>query len=758
MPRNVTITFDNKTSHVYRNVPDNVTPDQIEQRAQKEYPSLRLVSISGGKKAAPPAPSEPTFMQDAGNYIRGIARGVATGDPAALLARGGTYLTDVLGLTTGANEKINAVLNAGENTQNKMYRTGQVLGEVASTAPLIAAGGAGITRLGGQLARVAPRAGGVVQRTGQAVSSGGIGTGRTAAETAKLSLGQRAAGLAERTAGGTIAGAGGAALTGQDVLTGAAFGAGAPLAVAGVSSGAGKLIDLFRADKVRAAKLFRQALGTDLEAARQVFAKLPPDDQRLARKVLIDEGIEPDAFMALGANMEALRATQSRLVNEAETAAARQRLAGAAGVAGEGTVTDVRAATRAGRAKVSRAMTPAREKAFAEISDVNDAEVLAEEANRRARQAADEAAKQQNDARRLTGAASFFEDSPMFVSGADAASGRAAAATQEAAAQRATASQMEDYVYQAAAQGVEPSRGAPLVAALRKMAAQPGTRVDDLQRDTLTTIANKIARAMDENGMVSPYDMYQIRKTGVSDIIGELQSKITAGNVPRSGNAQRTSQLAGEVETLIDDMLGPKFKSYLDRSAKGYAVVNRRELVGEALRRFDKSPSTFLDLVGRNDPDAVASIMQGGPKMEDISNVFAADPQRLAALTNAQNLLMKRNRMDTLARSGAAEAADIMNLETPSKLRSATRIAMSNAPSGRIALESAESLANNFMRPEISARLAEGFMPGAGANANALLNTYSTPLKMDAAISQLSPGMRNAIAQYLRGGMMNNNQ
>jgi hypothetical protein len=344
----------------------------------------------------------------------------------------------------------------------------------------------------------------------------------------------------------------------------------------------------------------------------------------------------------------------------------------------------------------------------------------------------------------------------MFVSGADAATDRAAVAAQEAAAQRATASQMEDYVYQAAAQGVEPSRGAPLVAALRKMAAGVGTRVDDLQRDTLTTIADKIARAMDENGMVNPYDMYQIRKTGVSDIIGEIQNKITAGNVPRSGNAQRTSQLAGEVETLIDDVLGPKFKSYLDRSSKGYAVVNRRELAGEALRRFDKSPSTFLDLVGRNDPDTVASIMQGGPKMEDISNVFAADPQRLAALTNAQNLLLKRNRMDTLARSGAAEAADIMNLETPSKLRSATRIAMSNAPAGRIALESAESLANNFMRPEISARLAEGFMPG--PSANALLNTYSTPLKMDAALSQLSPGMRNAIAQLLRSGTMNYNQ
>jgi hypothetical protein len=733
-----------------------------------EGTSREVMRTAMQRRFPPPTPQakrrneEEAFRQRAADTFKAAVSGFERGlKPVADIARAVnplSYVGDALFGTEGRDameQRLAAFAQQQQRAQPNFFTGGKIAGEIAGTVPVTAVGGAMLAGGGRLLGTVMPRAGGVVQRIGEAAQRGGIGSGRTAAETAKLSLGRRAAGLAERTAGGAIAGGGGAALTDQDVGTGAAFGAAAPLAVAGVGSGAGKLIDMFRADKVRAARLFRQALGTDLEAARQVFANLPPSDQRLARKVLVDEGIEPDAFMALGANMEGLRSTQTRLVNEAETAAARQRLTGAAGVAGEGTVTDVRAATREGRAKVSRAMTPAREKAFAEITDVNDAEVLAEQANRRAREAADEAAQQQDDARRFTGAASFFEDSPMFVRGADAATDRAAVAAQEAAAQRATASQMEDYVYQAAAQGVEPSRGAPLVAALRNMAAQPGTRVDDLQRDTLNTIANKIARAMDENGMVNPYDMYQIRKTGVSDIIGELQSKITAGNVPRSGNAQRTSQLAGEVETLIDDTLGPKFKSYLDRSAKGYAVVNRRELAGEALRRFDpKNPQPFLDLVGRNDPDTVARIMQGGPKMEDISNVFAADPQRLAALTNAQNLLVNRNRMDTLARSGAAEAADIMNIETPSKLRSAARVAMAGAPSGRIALEGAENLVGNFMRPEISARLAEGFMPG--PNANALLNTYSTPLKIDAALSQLSPGMRNAIAQLLRGGTMNN--
>jgi len=64
MPRNVTVTFEDGTSRVYRNVPDSVTPDQIEQRANNDYPSSRVTTISGGKKAAPQAPQAPVPQPD----------------------------------------------------------------------------------------------------------------------------------------------------------------------------------------------------------------------------------------------------------------------------------------------------------------------------------------------------------------------------------------------------------------------------------------------------------------------------------------------------------------------------------------------------------------------------------------------------------------------------------------------------------------------------------------------------------------------
>ena len=52
MPRNITITFNDGASHRYENIPDNVTPDMIEARANKDFPGKRITNIDGGKKAS----------------------------------------------------------------------------------------------------------------------------------------------------------------------------------------------------------------------------------------------------------------------------------------------------------------------------------------------------------------------------------------------------------------------------------------------------------------------------------------------------------------------------------------------------------------------------------------------------------------------------------------------------------------------------------------------------------------------------------
>lgn len=644
---------------------------------------------------------------------------------------------------------------------------GRLAGETAASAPIIGAAGAGLIGAGGRLATVAPRAGRVVQNVGRATATGGIGSGRTAAQTAAMTRTARAADLATRIAGGAVAGGVGAAATGQDIREGAKYGAATPVVAGAARKAAGWLADMFRGDKIRAANMFREALGTDIDAAKAAFQRLGPDDQRLARKVLIDEGIEPDTFMALGASVERLHPEQVRKITEAETAAARRGLEEAAGVAPGASVTDTRAAVRGGRKAVSAAMSPVREEAFSKIKDINrevsDAERLAVAARAEADRLTETGIVPRMrglEGRSLEQLDAVFQNPEMFTTGrtvqrigeiAGQAGARADAGIERQLGLRQQALDMEDFIHQAAAADVKPQRAAPLVEELRRMAAREGTRMEDLQRNTILRVARKIEGAMDANGMVNPYDMYQLRKTGVSDIIEGFQKKITAGTEPRSGNVRRAEELAGTVRSMIDDMLGPEFKDYLARSAEGYKFVNRQELAGEALKRF-KEPGGegFLKLARGDDPKAVAKIMKGGPDQESIGNALTA--QMSIPFTEAAGLLNARNRMAELAASGGARAAELMARETPSKSRAVARMALSTMPAGRIAVEGAEQLMSDLMRPKIREQLAQGFL--SGQNANALLETYPRSMLTDEQVSQLSPYTRNLLAQSLRNYFM----
>lgn len=690
----------------------------------------------------------------------------------------GAMITDPIGRLISGNE---AVAKAQQQRKGFFDAASRQLATqpraIARELGGIAVPGGAVSRgakLAASVLRNIPVAGNALARVAGAASTGGIGSGRTAAQTAAMTRGARARALAERATGGAIAGGAGAAATGQNPLEGAAFGGALPVVAAPVRKIAGGIVDAFRGgNKIRAAQMFREALKTDIDAARAAFSNMADGDQRLARKVLIDEGVEPDTFMALGADVERLRPEQVRLNQEAEMAAARSGLETAAGVAPGGSATDVRAAVRGGRQAVSEQMSPVREAAFENITGVNQAVSDAERLAQAARQRADEITSSgivprmrglETRSREQIDAAfqhpELFTPNSMFDrigAVADQAGTRADEGIAQQISLRDVARDMEDYVHQAAAADVAPQRGAPLVAALRSMANQRGTRMDDLQRNTILRVAKKIESAMDENGMIDPYDMYQLRKTGVSDIIEGLQKKITAGTEPRSGNVQRAEQLAGSVRGLIDDTLGPKFKDYLSRSAQGYQAVNRQELAGEALKRFNApSGAGYLSLVGGNEPKTVAGIMRGGPDMESIANAFANDPARFGALTEGAKLLQGRNRMSDLAASGTVSAGELMKQTPPSWLRPVTRMALSRVPAGRIAAEGAGQLAGDLMDQNVRKRLVEGFM--SGQNANKLLDTYSAGILTDAQISKLAPYQRNLLAQSLRNAFMSSAQ
>lgn len=67
MPRNITVTFDDGSTHVYQNAPDDVTPDAVSARAAQEF-GKPVKALDGGRGSAPKpaAPKPAPVLQPAG--------------------------------------------------------------------------------------------------------------------------------------------------------------------------------------------------------------------------------------------------------------------------------------------------------------------------------------------------------------------------------------------------------------------------------------------------------------------------------------------------------------------------------------------------------------------------------------------------------------------------------------------------------------------------------------------------------------------
>jgi hypothetical protein len=530
------------------------------------------------------------------------------------------------------------------------FTGGKIVGEIVATAPIAGAAGAGIKAVGGKLATRAPAVGRSLQRVGRAVQTGGLGTGRTAAQTAALSKGARAAQLAERMAGGAISGAITTGAVGGDVGEGALFGAGLPIVANIAKRVGGKAIDLARLPKLKAAEIIRESLGENLDEARAAFAQLSPDDQRLARQVLIEADIEPDTFMGLGADVERLRPEQTRRVLEGQAAA---REAALADISGGTTATERRQAIELGRGAVSAVTTPLRE---------------------------------------------------------------------------------------AALQGRGPVEVEPIIATLRSQANSTGIRTS-AARGALLRLAKNIENGADEAGFINPADLYTIRKEA-GDTIEKL---VSSKQQPSSGAKKRTASIVMGFRQIVDDALGPDFKSYLARHREGMSAMDRQELAAEAANLAQTNPNQFINLMRGGRDETVENVMGRGTGQYDIGALETTDPRRYATMMNAVQEFETLNRMKELGRSGATAASELIGRERPFLSRSLTRMGLAPFPPARIATEGGEAALAALLQPRVRDRLANAFVSGPGMRE--AMEQYPTAFNFSEQVSRVPAGLRNVMAQ-----------
>lgn len=794
MPRDVTVTLANGSRHVFKNVPDNVTPDQIEQRAARQFPGQSIKAIDGGRKVSRTEAFVSGFTGGFENVAGvltkavgtlvdkfGITPSQATAWAAQNLGGYSAAEADKIAKNLKSLPGFGEIVQAGRNVLSQRrapeqearpnwFAAGKLTGEVAATAPFISAGAGGISRAGGALARapaaqagtraakIAQAAGRAAQATGKAIQTGGIGVKATST-AAKTGL---------RLAGGGISGAVGAAMTDQDVVDAATAGAIIPFAGAVAKHGIGWTYDLLsrRLGKTRAAEIMRNLIqdkGTEIIDA---LKNAPETVRANTAQWLAKQGLLTPELAAATRVVGASKV--SKPLEQAATARAGALEEGRALLRGGETQTAGMGNIAAARQQVQQATTPMREQALA-AADVGRTQIFPAEAQAGRLRSAAEAevarakrfleASERNalELGQMDDLGDAFNPAVInkqrgVVGALEQRGGQAAERSLELGGQARAA---EEVAANLREQGLKPLDVSGVVNRLRTQAAN-AEFVNPPRFRLLSEFANNLEnRAAASGGVIDATGLYELRKN-MGNVVADI-----LGTTDPSALRKYTAQLVGETQPLIDDAIeaagGKGWKDYLNTFAQGMRNAERQS--------FERVLSTlpeakYARVMQGNAPDFVEKFF--GPGRYDV-NVELMGPKLPGAHALAQDIqagldvkgmgLTGISPTDTYLGAGARQRV-LESMEPGMKnvfLRGLTRMA-GGAPGiygGGIAAEQFEQEYANKLYENVLRRLAPALaQPSEAAR---LLQMRPATDYIGGAVQATSPTARNILAQMATG-------
>lgn len=280
MPRNITVTFQDGSTHVYQNAPDDVTPEQVAQRAQQQF-GKAVTALDGGKAAQASRSLGDEVRQQVGNLAAGAVRGA--GSIGATLLYPVDKLTDMI---KGDREQTLSDLVAGKKPMSRNEERRAAMDEAlrtlgADTDSLAFKGG----KLAGEIAGTAG-AGGAVANTLARVP--GVAAAAPNFLTAVRTAGMTGGNPLVRAAGGAVTGGVSAGMVNPDEAgAGAVIGGALPGALQ-VAGKAGNAIG----DAVSGA-MQSQAKKLMQSAIKPTIKQLKTGEADSAVQTLLDYGISP---------------------------------------------------------------------------------------------------------------------------------------------------------------------------------------------------------------------------------------------------------------------------------------------------------------------------------------------------------------------------------------------------------------------------------------------------------------------------------
>lgn len=549
--------------------------------------------------------------------------------------------------------------------------------------------------------------------------------------------------LLQRATGGAATGgvAGGLLGGGEEVGTGAGAGAAlsavAPPVVSGAARIAGRMFEPETSAALKAAEIARQAASAEGRMPAVEAALRQAGDEFTGRQA-VEPAFSP-TLQALGAAAEAARPATFGLAAREQLQGAKQELGG---IAGGATATEARRFRENADLMLRRMTDPMRE---GEINFIRDTTEKVAKYRQEQAKFASAAEQKAEDVRRwsMTGAEVAAPPTPTplesllgvtptrELNAAERAGARARTtytvpgqppvpgrytymgelqkfaerkAGEAAEANVLFGNMARDRQYRLdamKAEGLGPLDISSVTNQLRAEAAAPGARANDLTVKTMTRLANKMDKLVAENGgYMDPRDWYELRKSGVNDIIDSL----TRGQ--ERPDKDRVQGLLIQAKDAMDAAMeragATGWKNYLDTFAAGRRAVEKRELADEARQLFNKSPAEYVRLMKGENPDFVEKIM--GPGNYEIAAVLGKE---YAPMANISNVVERNMSVAEQAKLGQTDAAKLLQQQRPLVSR-----LLALAPKGNTAKEMLDLLRKNNVQEEIINELAKGFETG----------------------------------------------
>jgi hypothetical protein len=457
----------------------------------------------------------------------------------------------------------------------------------------------------------------------------------------------------------------------RNILEGATFEAGGRALGPALGYVGGKIADLRNIPQQRAAKLAKEAVGSDLKAVVNALRASPSDvgvGQATAK-------FQNPAFQALVKDSLESTPEGAQYLSKLGTMTDDQAVNALSKLVGGRTAADVRATTDLAKQNLNTITTPMRE---ASLGRANIGKYVADEA----------VAREANDLAVLMGSGSQID--PIRF------------AAQATGAEKALRSV-----------GIKPLEGAPLADKISGISQNKAYAKNDLIKGAADNVAEGIREWTGRNGIIDADALEAIRKNAVDAAIARLRPGADA-TTQRNAAAGVMSKIKPLIDNAIEEAGGTGWREYLTTHAKGMQKIAEKKLTGEALDLYKNNKDAFVRLVQNESPEVVEKFL--GPNRYNIA-VELAD--------NTMNVLRKQASDHLLRVASAKQATDgqkalaTLVAQNTSMLRLPSFVNAWAAAGNktiselekRIGQKTVKALADAMQSPESAANLLESIPP-----------------------------------------------